>query len=162
MKRGKPDFWLILLAFLLLGFGLVMVFSASYFNGYTDPDINDSYYYFKKQLLFALIGLFLFFLCFKHPLLQISQVGCPHLADLSDPADSRANDRPGPKWRPTLARVWSFIFSTLGTREDWNDHIHSLHHGEETTPAGSIPARTAASPDCPGSRFHSPDASASF
>lgn len=49
MKRGKPDFWLILLTFLLLGFGLVMVFSASYFNGYTDPDINDSYYFFKNN-----------------------------------------------------------------------------------------------------------------
>ena len=61
MKRGKPDFWLIFLTFLLLGIGLVMVFSASYFNGYTDPDINDSYYFFKKQAIYALIGLILFF-----------------------------------------------------------------------------------------------------
>lgn len=60
MKRGKPDFWLIFLTFLLLGIGLVMVFSASYFNGYIDPGIHDSYYFFKKQSIYALIGLILF------------------------------------------------------------------------------------------------------
>jgi cell division protein FtsW len=62
MKRGKPDFWLILITFVLLGFGLIMVFSASYFKGYTDPHIHDSYYFFKKQLAYGLFGLILFFL----------------------------------------------------------------------------------------------------
>ncbi|WP_124727792.1 putative lipid II flippase FtsW [Staphylospora marina] len=61
MKRDRPDYWLILITFLLLGFGLVMVFSASYFKGIIDPDIQDSYFFFKRQLLFGGIGLILFF-----------------------------------------------------------------------------------------------------
>jgi cell division protein FtsW len=60
MNRGKPDFWLILITFVLLGFGLIMVFSTSYYKGLTD--YQDSYYFFKKQLGFGLIGLLLFFI----------------------------------------------------------------------------------------------------
>lgn len=60
MKRRKPDYWIILITFLLLGFGLVMVFSTSYYIGLTDFD--DTYYFFRKQLIFAVIGLVLFFL----------------------------------------------------------------------------------------------------
>lgn len=59
MVRGKPDFWLIFFTFLLLGFGLVMVFSASYYEGWTE--FNDSYYFFKRQLTWACLGLILFF-----------------------------------------------------------------------------------------------------
>lgn len=59
MIRKKPDYWLILITFLLLGFGLVMVFSTSYYIGLTD--FNDTYYYFRKQLIFAGVGLLLFF-----------------------------------------------------------------------------------------------------
>jgi cell division protein FtsW len=65
MKRGKPDFWLILIAFILLGFGLIMVFSASYYKGLTD--YGDSYYFFKRQLIWAGAGLFLFFLTANIP-----------------------------------------------------------------------------------------------
>ncbi|MFC7440584.1 putative lipid II flippase FtsW [Laceyella putida] len=65
MKRGKPDFWLILITFALLGFGLIMVFSASYFKGYVD--LQDSYYFFKKQLLFGLLGLVFFFVISNIP-----------------------------------------------------------------------------------------------
>jgi len=67
MKRGKPDFWLIFITFMLLGFGLIMVFSASYFKGYTDPDLKDSYYFFKKQLTYGLVGIFLFFVISNIP-----------------------------------------------------------------------------------------------
>lgn len=59
MVRGKPDFWLMFFTFLLLGFGLVMVFSASYYEGWTE--FNDSYYFFKRQLTWAGLGLILFF-----------------------------------------------------------------------------------------------------
>ncbi|GAA5344600.1 cell division-specific peptidoglycan biosynthesis regulator FtsW [Planifilum fimeticola] len=59
MVRGKPDFWLMFFTFLLLGFGLVMVFSASYYEGWTE--FNDSYYFFKRQLARAGLGLILFF-----------------------------------------------------------------------------------------------------
>ncbi|SFJ07919.1 putative lipid II flippase FtsW [Thermoflavimicrobium dichotomicum] len=60
LKREKPDYWLILVTFLLLGFGLVMVFSASYYKGLLD--YHDSYYFIKKQLAFGLVGLVLFFI----------------------------------------------------------------------------------------------------
>ncbi|MBD1371196.1 putative lipid II flippase FtsW [Hazenella sp. IB182357] len=66
-KWGRPDYWFIFLTFLLLGFGLVMIFSASFFEGYTDPAINDSSYFFKKQLSFALVGIVLFFIVSKIP-----------------------------------------------------------------------------------------------
>jgi cell division protein FtsW len=65
MRRGKPDFWLILIAFILMGFGLVMVFSASYYKGLTD--YGDSYYFFKRQLIWAVAGLFLFFVTANIP-----------------------------------------------------------------------------------------------
>lgn len=59
MVRGKPDFWMILIIFTLTGFGLVMVFSASYYDGLTNH--NDSYYYFKRQLLWACLAIVVFF-----------------------------------------------------------------------------------------------------
>ncbi len=49
MTRGKPDFLLLFTVFLLVGFGLVMVFSSSYYIAMTETD--DSYFYFKRQLL---------------------------------------------------------------------------------------------------------------
>ena len=65
MVRGKPDFWLLLIVFLLLGFGLIMVFSSSYYQGLTN--YNDSYYFFKRQLIWAAIGIILFFLAANTP-----------------------------------------------------------------------------------------------
>ncbi|MBA4493205.1 putative lipid II flippase FtsW [Paenactinomyces guangxiensis] len=60
MKRDKPDFWIILITFLLLGFGLVMVFSTSYYKGLTD--FKDPYFFFNRQLGYGLTGLVLFFI----------------------------------------------------------------------------------------------------
>jgi cell division protein FtsW len=60
MQRTKPDFWLILLTFILVGYGLVMVFSTSYYKGILD--YQNAYYFFNKQLIFAGIGLVLFFI----------------------------------------------------------------------------------------------------
>lgn len=62
MTRGKPDFLLLLIVFLLVGFGLVMVFSASYYIALTNTESGDSYYYFKRQLLAAGLGLFVLFI----------------------------------------------------------------------------------------------------
>jgi cell division protein FtsW len=62
MNRSKPDYWLILLTFILLGFGLIMVFSASYYIGITNAQFNDPYFFIKKQLSLGLIGLLLFFI----------------------------------------------------------------------------------------------------
>ncbi|MDP4090805.1 MAG: FtsW/RodA/SpoVE family cell cycle protein, partial [Bacillota bacterium] len=54
-KLGEVDFILICTILILLGIGLVMVFSASSWN--TAVLDNDPMYYFKKQLLWAGIGL---------------------------------------------------------------------------------------------------------
>ncbi|SHE64206.1 cell division protein FtsW [Seinonella peptonophila] len=65
MKPQKPDYWIIFFTFLLLGFGLVMVFSTSYYKGLTD--FKDTYYFFRKQLVFGSIGLILFFVAANIP-----------------------------------------------------------------------------------------------
>jgi len=55
-----PDFLLFLTVLMLLSIGLVMILSASEYS--TLVHYNDSFYYFKRQLLWALIGLTLMFL----------------------------------------------------------------------------------------------------
>jgi cell division protein FtsW len=56
-QRGTPDFLLLILTLLLVGFGLVMVFSASSSMAVTDPTYNnDALYFVKRQLLFAGLG----------------------------------------------------------------------------------------------------------
>ncbi|TCP65416.1 putative lipid II flippase FtsW [Baia soyae] len=65
MKRRKPDFWLILVIFLLVGFGLIMVFSTSYYKGLVD--YQNSYYFFQKQLIFTGVGFLAFFIAINIP-----------------------------------------------------------------------------------------------
>lgn len=65
MKRGKPDFWLILVIFLLVGYGLIMVFSTSYYKGLVD--YQNSYYFFQKQLTFTGLGFIAFFIAINIP-----------------------------------------------------------------------------------------------
>ena len=60
-SRGKHfDFGLLLIVLVLLTVGLVMILSAS--SAYSLRTEGDSYYYFKKQLVFAGIGIILMFL----------------------------------------------------------------------------------------------------
>jgi cell division protein FtsW len=54
-RRGTPDFLLLFLTLLLVGGGLVMVFSASAIQAYWVMD--DKLYFTKRQLLWAGIGL---------------------------------------------------------------------------------------------------------
>lgn len=59
-SRGTPDFLLLILTLLLVGFGLVMVFSASSSMTVVDKDFgNDALFFTKKQLMWAGIGTFL-------------------------------------------------------------------------------------------------------
>jgi cell division protein FtsW len=53
--RGGMDLPFLFLVFVLVVIGLVMMFSASYANA--SYYMNDSYYYIKKQVVFALIGI---------------------------------------------------------------------------------------------------------
>ncbi|MFC5401830.1 putative lipid II flippase FtsW [Cohnella soli] len=56
-RRGTPDFLLLILTFLLVGFGLVMVFSASSSMAVSDPDFNnDALFFVKKQLMAVGLG----------------------------------------------------------------------------------------------------------
>ncbi|MCM3171222.1 MULTISPECIES: putative lipid II flippase FtsW [unclassified Paenibacillus] len=56
-KRGTPDFQLLILTLLLVGFGLVMVFSSSSSIAIASERFNnDPLFFTKKQLMWALIG----------------------------------------------------------------------------------------------------------
>ncbi|MDF2669360.1 MAG: stage sporulation protein [Paenibacillus sp.] len=56
-RRGTPDFLLLLLTFLMVGFGLVMVFSASSAIAISSEEYNNNAFYFvKKQAIFAVLG----------------------------------------------------------------------------------------------------------
>lgn len=55
MTRRPPDYAIILSVATLLAVGLVMVFSSSSVRAYVD--YGDSYYFFKRQLVWTLIGL---------------------------------------------------------------------------------------------------------
>lgn len=52
--RGKIDVTFLILVLILLTFGLVMLFSASY--AYAFYNDGDSFYYIKRQLFFAVMG----------------------------------------------------------------------------------------------------------
>jgi cell division protein FtsW len=54
--RGRPDFLLLFLTILLVGFGLIMIFSAS--SPMAMIKHNSPWHYVMKQGVFALIGLF--------------------------------------------------------------------------------------------------------
>ncbi|MFF2484154.1 putative lipid II flippase FtsW [Paenibacillus sp. NPDC058071] len=57
-SRGRPDFLLLILTLLLVGFGLVMVFSASSSIALVTSKFNyDALYFTRKQLIWAGIGI---------------------------------------------------------------------------------------------------------
>ena len=55
-KRGKIDFIVLITVLILTLFGCVMVYSASYYGAALDHG-GDGAYYFRKQLLGAVLGL---------------------------------------------------------------------------------------------------------
>ncbi|MFC5652137.1 putative lipid II flippase FtsW [Paenibacillus solisilvae] len=60
--RGRPDFLLLVLTLLLVGFGLVMVFSASSNTAAISKNFNfDALYFTKRQLMFAVVGIIAMF-----------------------------------------------------------------------------------------------------
>lgn len=61
--RGRPDFFLLFITVFLVGFGLIMIFSAS--SPIAIIKHNSPWHYVMKQGVFALIGLFLMliFMC---------------------------------------------------------------------------------------------------
>lgn len=60
LARGPLDLPFLMLVLLLLGIGLVMLFSASYYTAYRDPKppvSNNPYFYIQKQAAFAMMGI---------------------------------------------------------------------------------------------------------
>ena len=70
MKR-KIDYSLLIVIMILVLFGLLMVYSAS--NIVASYKYNDSFYYFKRQLLFAFIGIILMLLTIKVDIFKIQK-----------------------------------------------------------------------------------------
>jgi cell division protein FtsW len=64
-RKGQPDFILMILTFLLLGIGLVMIYSASQILAYMEYD--DSAYFLKRQIVWACIGIFAMFVVMNIP-----------------------------------------------------------------------------------------------
>ena len=57
--KGSIDRPMLVIILLLICFGSIMVFSASY--AYALDEMNDSYYFIKRQIAFALVGLAIMF-----------------------------------------------------------------------------------------------------
>lgn len=67
-NKGKPDFILLIMTLILVGFGIVMVFSASSSIAVVSSVYNhDALYFTKKQLIFAVAGLFAMFFLMNLP-----------------------------------------------------------------------------------------------
>jgi cell division protein FtsW len=53
--RTAPDLWIMISTLLILGIGVIMVYSASAVLAF--HDFGDSFYYLKRQLIFAVLGI---------------------------------------------------------------------------------------------------------
>jgi cell division protein FtsW len=66
--KGKPDFILLIMTLILVGFGIVMVFSASSSIAVVSSSYNhDALYFTKRQLIYAVAGLFAMFFLMNLP-----------------------------------------------------------------------------------------------
>lgn len=72
-KMGNIDFVLFCTIVALVGVGVVMVYSASSYSAFWDPNIKDSMYFLKKQGLFAIAGVFFMFMIIKMDYHKVSK-----------------------------------------------------------------------------------------
>jgi cell division protein FtsW len=75
LKKGPPDFILFITTLALLGIGLVMVFSSSSVT--TGVRYDDPYFFFKKQLLWALVGIVAMIIVMKVNYLRLREFAVP-------------------------------------------------------------------------------------
>jgi cell division protein FtsW len=79
-QRGTPDFLLLILTLLLVGFGLVMVFSASSSMTVVSAKYgNDALYFTKKQLIWAGLGTFIMLILMNVPYQKYKKWFAPFL-----------------------------------------------------------------------------------
>lgn len=57
------DYTVLIIVLILVMFGLVMVFSSSYYYAMTEPKFNDKFYFFSRQLRWAIVGLVAMVIC---------------------------------------------------------------------------------------------------
>ena len=65
LARGPLDLPFLMLTLILLGIGLIMVFSASYATAYYDPNVSSPLFYFQRQAMYAGAGLVVMLLVSK-------------------------------------------------------------------------------------------------
>lgn len=63
LQTEQPDYILLATIFLLLTFGIIMVFSSSYIMAY--EWYGDSFYFFTRQAIYAMIAVLVFFVAMK-------------------------------------------------------------------------------------------------
>ncbi len=83
IDRGRVDLPFALLTLLLLTIGVIMVLSASFARAYYDLDNEtggNATYYFTRQLIFALGGVGVMFICSKFPMAFYRRLSFPILA----------------------------------------------------------------------------------
>ena len=59
IEKKSPDLWLFIAVIMMMAIGVCMVFSSSYIMAY--KWYGDSYFFLKRQILYAIIGLMIFF-----------------------------------------------------------------------------------------------------
>ena len=57
------DYTVLIIVLILVMFGLVMVFSSSYYYAMTESKFNDKFYFFSRQLRWAIVGLVAMVMC---------------------------------------------------------------------------------------------------
>lgn len=57
------DYTVLILVLILVMFGLVMVFSSSYYYAMTDSSFNDKFYFFSRQFRWAIVGIVAMVMC---------------------------------------------------------------------------------------------------
>ncbi|MGI6413858.1 MAG: stage V sporulation protein E [Syntrophomonadaceae bacterium] len=77
LKKGPPDFILFIVTLFLLGIGLVMVFSSSAVTA--SVRYGDAYFFFKRQLLWAFLGLIAMIVVMKINYLRLRDFALPAL-----------------------------------------------------------------------------------
>lgn len=65
IRRGRPDFFLLFLTFLLVGFGLLMVFSASEIT--SSGNYHSIWYFTERQAIWAVLGTIFMFIFMSIP-----------------------------------------------------------------------------------------------
>lgn len=65
LARGPMDLPFLMLTMLLVGIGLIMMFSASYASAYYDSSVSSPLFYIKRQAMFAGVGVAIMYMVSK-------------------------------------------------------------------------------------------------